>query len=301
MAEVYVWGDGSQVASFDAHSIAIAHYLSLYYPEIKIIPNSNVFGSYNGRLPMLITANGQQIHGYKRIVDYTRKNFTGNGTLKEPKDVEMNLIYNGFMESTLETFEIITAYNLFLNKDNYISYTRPLFKILLPFPLQYGAPLKFKQDASDLCENYGITADDSFKEENSHDIEMIKAKENELSSTPILNNVQKLQVEKSLNELAIKKSALTNMRCIELLDETVSQYKQLKIESFSAPGILFLSYLEVNTNSALECTFVKNYLEQSSPSLLQQLDSFSKVGDKFQIQQKPISLVSALCTAIGTL
>lgn len=301
MTNVYVWGDGSQLASFDAPSIAIAHYLALYYPDIKLIPNSNVSGSYNGTLPMLITENGQQIHGYKGIVEYLKGNFIGNGKLEEQKDAEMNLIYGGFMESLLETFEVITAYNLFLNKDNYIKYTRPLFKNLLPFPLQYGTPLRLKRAASDLCENYGITADDLFKDENSHDLEMIKAKEKELNSTPVLNNVQKLQVEKSLNDLAMKKSALTNMKCVDLLDEIVSQYKKLKIKDTSACGILFLSYLQVNTLPALKCTFVKEFLRQKSPSLLDLVGSFSKTSNTFQIEPRPLSLVSSLQSAVRTL
>ncbi|GME67147.1 unnamed protein product [[Candida] boidinii] len=96
--EIYVWGDGTQVAEFDAESIAICWFLGLcnlydYRNFIKIIPNSNYFISPNGKLPFLKIDNSSQffrdynniasgntnndliqIQGYKNIVNFFENN-----------------------------------------------------------------------------------------------------------------------------------------------------------------------------------------------------------------------------------
>lgn len=96
--EIYVWGDGSKIAEFDAESIAICWFLGLcnlydYKNFIKIIPNSNYFISPNGKLPFLKIDNSSQffkdynnignnnsnndliqIQGYKNIVNFFENN-----------------------------------------------------------------------------------------------------------------------------------------------------------------------------------------------------------------------------------
>lgn len=285
MLSIYVWGNGSKVASFHPQSVAIASYVSSHCPDVIVIPNSNISLSTTGELPFLLLEDNTQIHGYSSIVSHL------NHTKAQSPD--QSLLNDGFLEYMSECCEVITSYNLFLNKDNYVSYTRPLFKSLLPFPLQYKPPIDMRASATRICQESGITADDSAKDDNSEDIERIRAQEEKLKEMPVINDLQKSQVDKSLADLAMKKGILTNMKCLDLLQEVIDTYKSLDLPSDSSSVILFFSYLQVNTLSEMESSFVSDYLIQHDPKLLEQVKLFSLASGP-KIKQSQLKLSDAL-------
>ncbi|QPG77078.1 hypothetical protein FOA43_004477 [Brettanomyces nanus] len=277
---LHVWGNGSQVALFDPECLAAVYFVSrLHLDQVTILPDSNYQGSFNGKLPFLVTDDGKQIPGYKSIVRYLQSERSNQFDQLDQSD-RLELVNSGFIEFLLEKFTVITEYNLFLNKDNYVEYTRPLFKQLAPFPLQYKPPMDLRADATRRCENYGITADDSFNEENSEEMEKLKAQERELRETPILNDIQKNHVTKNLNLLAAKKSILTNMKCLTMLDEIMVEYTQLEsqLHANTTSMILFFCFLKSNTLSELPSSFVLHYLTENHPELM---DKSEQVFEKF--------------------
>ncbi|ODV85638.1 hypothetical protein CANARDRAFT_28396 [[Candida] arabinofermentans NRRL YB-2248] len=316
MLQVYVWGDGLQVAEFDPESLAIAKFVNIYCSnlDLQLIPNSNYLLSNNGKLPLLITDKGTQIQGYKEITNYLSKNEKLDSSLQ--LDIESQLLNQGFMEFISETLQTLTAYNLFLNKENYEGYTRGIFKKYLPFPFQYKPPLDFKARAIEICNLSGISIDQGYSDVDSDEMKELNERERQIRETPVLSTVQKSQNDGILKNVLAQKNILTNMKGITLLQDTIKEFNSLKQSlsteetepngnlfhgtKLSTSEILLYSYFESNTITDLKSDFVKSYLQNKEPELLIKTDQLSNdVGKgKVNVTNCKLSVLTALNTTI---
>lgn len=288
MVRIYTWGDGAKVAPFDAESVAIARFVAKHCDsDVELFPTSDYLSSFTGKLPYM-EIEGGQVHGFKAIV----KRLVQDGQCHyQMLTGDKKFTDDGFVDYILEQFGVITNYNLFLNKDNYVGYVRPMFKDLLPFPLQYKPPMQFRDHAVQVCDEYGISADDDA--EVAAEMDRINAQQRELEEQPVLNELQRKQLEKQIADLAARKSLLTNMKCMTLLQEVMDQKDNLSIQDGISEDLLF-GFITANTMPQLKSGFVREYLQQHYPLLLDSPEA------EVSFESEPLNLPGALKGLICT-
>lgn len=256
MMNIYTWGNGKEISPFDIESIILSQLIN-DIDDIQIIPNSNYFISNSQKLPCLIT-NDEQITGLINIWNYLSPDDNNDSTER--------LLFDSLLHSIIKNFNIITTYNYFVNTTNYESFTRPAFKNYLPWPFQYLPPLQIRENGIEDCMNLGII--DGENDGNS----TLDDEEKHLVETPVINDLQKNQIDNNLQLINKKKSIISNLNCIQLLKSTIDNFNQLK-EKLSTSNSEFLSliinsYLQNNIIDELSDNFIKITLERDYPEYL---------------------------------
>lgn len=281
--EIHAWGDGTEIAPFDVPSTILKHLINQHSLDetFKIIPNSNIFDSDSGRLPILKGPGTIQIEGFVEIWNFISSNNPQIGNEKDDfsSSPATAILRKAYMDELVRSLETITLYNYFVVKKNYEGFTRGSFKDYLPWPTQYKPPLDFRHRAQEICLNEGIIDDDQIDldypllESNMEDeLQQLRKEEKNLRETPVINDMQKLQIEKQLDIISQKKSVIANMQCIKKLKEVIQKYEELKdtLNSEIFQNILYIC-LKCNTVNQLPENFVRSWLQRERPQLYEKI------------------------------
>lgn len=306
--EISSWGDGEEIAPFDVDSHILAYLIKHHDldSQFKITPNSNIFSSHSGRLPIIMMPDSSQVEGFVEIWKFIKSNADINVTFTNPK---IKILYTAYIDDMIRNLNIITLYNFFVVKKNYEGYTRGSFQNYLPWPTQYKPPIDMRQFALEACLNEGIVDDEStnsetlFTEPDLEDkLQELRKEEKNLRETPVINDLQKTQIDKQLNIIAEKKSLISNMQCIKKLKDIINKYEQMSktLMNDDDNGLfetILLVYLKCNTISGLREKFIQLWLQREHPAIferLSQLDFDVKAtkSSKIAFQEAALSLIS---------
>lgn len=282
--QIYAWGNGKEIAPFDVSS-NILNYLinqkkNTFSDSFEIIPNSDFYNSYSGKLPYIQLSNDTQVEGFIEIWKFMNKNNHQNNN----SDPKLQILHTAYMNNLIENLNVITLYNFFIVKKNYENYTRGSFKDYLPWPTQYKPPLDFRSMAQELTLNAGIIDNELmiFNEDEIDELEELKTlkkEEKNLRDTPVINDIQKAQIEKQLDIISQKKYIISNMQCIKKLKEILKDFDEIKTTlTENIFEIILLIYLKCNISEKLPENFIYTWLKREQPALLDkisQLDSGS--------------------------
>lgn len=267
--ELHVWGTPDKLAIIDADCLATIWYMALIVPieKFQIITSSNTDISKSGKLPTLRLENNEQYDGFLDIIRYLSEQ---GYDLDKSLNKEQKALNHGLLLYIQDKFQIITDYTLFLNKSNYESYTRSIFKNYLPFPMQYNTPLHFRSIAKKNCERIGLTIEDKTEIEQ----EMLK-------NVPTVSKVQQLKHESMIEDKLVLKNSVSNMKCLNyyqnLIETIIKMQKELgndtKINIFgdqiTTCDLILLAHLYIQTHQSLPDQFITNYLINLSPGFLE--------------------------------
>lgn len=277
--ELHVWGTTDQLAILDADCLAATWYMALAVPhtDFTIVTSSNTDLSSSGRLPVLTHSEGQA-DGFLDIIRFLRtKGY--DLAADESLTKEQTAINYGLLMYVQDKLELITEYTLYLNKDNYEKYTRSIYSLYLPFPMQYNTPLQYRSHARANCARIGLKVEDKT------DVE-----EEMLKNVPTVSKVQQLKHDNMIEEKLVLKNSVTNMKCINQLQESIRVINQLQLELGSHPvdnifstttmtssDLLLLAHLYIITHKDLPDQFIRTFLQRTSPEILARVDQNLKV------------------------
>jgi sorting and assembly machinery component 37 len=309
---IYAWGNGSEIAPFDVASTLLAALITKndLSTTVKIIPNSNIFDSHSGRLPFMISNSENQVQ-HEGLIDIW-KTMCGNCHVNTPhlsgKD---KVLFMAYLNDLVKNLDIITLYNFFVVKRNYEGYTRGSFQQLLPWPTQYKPPVDIRIYATELCYNMGIVDDGPLKSGGSledsdaeDELTLLRKEEVKLRDTPVMNDLQKSQMDKELDIINQKKSIIANMHCIKMLKDVLRRYEELK-DSFDPEyqhffELVIHTYVKCNTSSNLPENFLQVWLQKEQPTLYSKICSPSSEDCIACIQlSSKIPLTVALKSYLG--
>lgn len=305
--QIYAWGDGSTIAPFDVSSNILAKLIEAnsLSSEFEIIPNSNIFKSNSGCLPILIPNDGDlQIEGFIEIWKFMNSKVSNDLVVLKPKD---KIIHDSYLNELIKIFEIITSYNFFVVKRNYEGFTRSLFPSLLPWPTQYNPPIDLRNMALEMCLNEGIIDDESVSTDHQmlttdleDELKLLKNEEKNLRDTPVINDMQKSQIDKQLDIINQKKSIIANMQCIKKLKSILQYFHEYSLNN-SIFKIILLTYLKCNMINKLPENFIDVWLEKEYPDIHSELRTFN-VDFKFNAgNASKISLSNAMASYISSI
>ncbi|CUS22276.1 LAQU0S05e01728g1_1 [Lachancea quebecensis] len=141
-ATVHLWGLDGRPSIVSPESVALFWLLNNTQKDcdVTIVFSNNTDLSPNQELPLLIEGE-IKLYGYANIA----RRFSA-----EESALEMALL-----QFTQDHICALSQYQLYLNKNNYDSFTRKVFAYLLEWPLWYNTPLKYRALARKRCETLG--------------------------------------------------------------------------------------------------------------------------------------------------
>ncbi|KAM3164911.1 SAM37-like protein [Lachancea thermotolerans] len=151
-ATVHLWGLNGKPSIVSPESVALFWLLNDTQNDrnVTIVFSNNTDLSPNQELPLLIDGD-KKLYGYANIA----RHFSAEETA-----LEMALL-----QFTQDHICVLTQYQLYLNKNNYDSFTRRVFAYLLEWPLWYNTPLKYRALARKRCETLGYFGHDDDPEQ----------------------------------------------------------------------------------------------------------------------------------------
>lgn len=291
MIEIHCWGDGENIACFDIESNLLNLLIQKFKLEskYKIIPDSNIFSSHSGILPYLQKENNLQINGFLNIWNFLQIDSNLSFDLTSIKD---KIIFDSYLNNLINLFNLITNYNFFVIKLNYEEFTRGYFQKLLPWPTQYRPPIDIRNHSIELCINEGLIDNEIYHSSDiDNDDELLELRKNEknLRETQILNEFQKIQIDKELDLINQKKLVISNMNCLKIVNEILKNFEAMKkllnnekINNFI--NLLILNFLKINIIDELKSNFILFWLKANHPELLKEIQNFSNLSETNSIQ-----------------
>lgn len=300
--KIFAWGDGKGIAPFDVSSTILNYLINerTLNETFKIVPNSNIFNSHSGRLPILIGPESFQIEGFAEIWNFIVCSSQTGDEKVERVNPALQILRRAYMDEITRDLNTITLYNYFVVKRNYEGFTRGSFKEYLPWPTQYKPPLDFRHHAQELCLNEGIIDDDlvnpkyNFMAPDLEDeLQQLRKEEKNLRETPVINDMQKLEIDKQLDIISQKKYIIANMQCIKKLKEIIQKHEEIMptLDDKIIHTILLI-YLRRNTESQLPENFISIWLKREYPELNEEVSELNL--SESMPESNKISLTAAL-------
>lgn len=300
--KISAWGDGKEIAPFDVSSTILNYLINEHSlnETFQIIPNSNIFDSHSGRLPVLTGPESPQLEGFVEIWNFIVSNSHIGNEKAENDNFTLEILRRAYMDEITRNMNIITLYNYFVVKQNYEGFTRGSFKGYLPWPTQYKPPLDFRHYAKEMCLNEGIIDNDlmnsdyTFLESDLEDeLQQLRKEEKNLRETPVINDMQKLQIDKQLDIIIQKKYIIANMQCIKKLKEVIQKHQEMKsILDDKMFDTILLIYLKCNTERKLPENFISSWIKREYPELNKEISELNISGSMAETNK--ISLTTAL-------
>lgn len=150
---IHMWGLEEKPSLISPESIGLYWFLNGYYSkvqvahEIEFVFSNNTDLSPNEELPLLVLGDNK-ISGFVNIVDYLMQDLTS-----EIDDKGTALLQSSLLQYTSSDLTVLTNYQLYLNKENYETFTRRHFCRLLYWPMWYNTPLHYRAVARERCED----------------------------------------------------------------------------------------------------------------------------------------------------
>lgn len=150
---IHMWGLEEKPSLISPESIGLYWFLNGYYSklqvahEIEFVFSNNTDLSPNEELPLLVLGDNE-ISGFVNIVDYLMQDLTS-----EIDDKGTALLQSSLLQYTSSDLTVLTNYQLYLNKENYETFTRRHFCRLLYWPMWYNTPLHYRAVARERCED----------------------------------------------------------------------------------------------------------------------------------------------------
>lgn len=150
---IHMWGLEEKPSLISPESIGLYWFLNGYYSklqvahEIEFVFSNNTDLSPNEELPLLVLGDNK-ISGFVNIVDYLMQDLT-----YEIDDKGTALLQSSLLQYTSSDLTVLTNYQLYLNKENYETFTRRHFCRLLYWPMWYNTPLHYRAVARERCED----------------------------------------------------------------------------------------------------------------------------------------------------
>lgn len=150
---IHMWGLEEKPSLISPESIGLYWFLNGYYcklqvaHEIEFVFSNNTDLSPNEELPLLVLGDNK-ISGFVNIVDYLMQDLTS-----EIDDKGTALLQSSLLQYTSSDLTVLTNYQLYLNKENYETFTRRHFCRLLYWPMWYNTPLHYRAVARERCED----------------------------------------------------------------------------------------------------------------------------------------------------
>lgn len=150
---IHMWGIEEKPSLISPESIGLYWFLNGYYSklqeahEIEFVFSNNTDLSPNEEFPLLVLGDNK-ISGFVNIVDYLMEDLTS-----EIDDKGTALLQSSLLQYTSSDLTVLTNYQLYLNKENYETFTRRHFCRLLYWPMWYNTPLHYRAVARERCED----------------------------------------------------------------------------------------------------------------------------------------------------
>ncbi|SMN22588.1 similar to Saccharomyces cerevisiae YMR060C SAM37 Component of the Sorting and Assembly Machinery (SAM or TOB complex) of the mitochondrial outer membrane [Maudiozyma saulgeensis] len=160
MKVFHLWGINGEPSFISPESVAL--YWILNNSELgylstdddndvrEVVFSNNTDLSPTGHLPLLIIsdegAEEVKISGFDNIIRY----FQQFPAIEEGNNEQ--LYENALMEHLIHNFCPLTLYQLYLNKSNYVGFTRKQFSKLLYFPMWYNVPISYRATIRAQCD-----------------------------------------------------------------------------------------------------------------------------------------------------
>ena len=150
---IHMWGLEEKPSLISPESIGLYWFLNGYYSklqvahEIEFVFSNNTDLSPNEELPLLVLGDNK-ISGFVNIVDYLMQDLT-----YQIDDKGTALLQSSLLQYTSSDLTVLTNYQLYLNKENYETFTRRHFCRLLYWPMWYNTPLHYRAVARERCED----------------------------------------------------------------------------------------------------------------------------------------------------
>lgn len=158
MKVFHLWGVNGEPSFISPESVAL--YWILNDPELgyftnddddkEIVFSNNTDLSPTGHLPLLIVSdegmNDVKIAGFDSIIRYFQRLMITDDEHNE------QLYENALLEYVMHDICPLTLYQLYLNKSNYVGFTRKQFSKLLYFPMWYNVPIGYRAAIRSQCD-----------------------------------------------------------------------------------------------------------------------------------------------------
>lgn len=147
---IYLWGVDQKPSLVSPESIGLYWFLNGYYTKMQdsrkmeIVFSNNTDLSPNEELPLL-KSGSDLVSGFVSIVDYLMEG------ANEKDDKGTALLQSSLLQYTSYDLGVLTHYQLYLNKENYESFTRRHFCRLLYWPMWYNTPSHYRAVAQERC------------------------------------------------------------------------------------------------------------------------------------------------------
>lgn len=318
--KIYAWGSGSQIAPFDVQSQILSRLLSEHSlnSEFAIIPNSNIFHSNSGKLPILCLPESESDEGdggrVEQIVGFVEIwEFIQSKRLKNPDtdDIKTRMLQTAYLNDMVKNLELITMYNFFVVKKNYEGYTRGSFQNYLPWPTQYKPPVDMRKHAIELCLDEGVIDDESvgmhaslLESDMEEELQLLRREEKQLRDTPVINDMQKLQIDKQLDIIGQKKSLISNMQCVKRLKQVLEKHAELKDILASRSDFfdtILNVYLKCNIVDDLKENFIRAWLQTERVEVFQTVNALQLAIDDVNEHTSKLPLSTALQSLLSNL
>lgn len=261
--KLYLWGLESSGHPISGESIALAWYLQCNKcdSQVDIVFGNNTDMSPLGRLPVLHLGHEnntdntgiEYVHGFEDIVmklfPKVRDEYTTTQKLMEKSAFSI-------LNSDLR---LLNEYQLYLDKKNYVEYTRKEFSKLFYFPFNYNSAYELRNKAKQDCAHLEYLStddnediDDITKNENTEDYELAQSK------------TFKIQGMKKRQQAEELKSIRLNRKYMKALVDFLDQWKDVSSElpDTSPAFYLFHAYMYVQLIVLPNGKDICEYLEE---------------------------------------
>lgn len=296
--KIYAWGDGKSIAPFDVSSHILNHLIQENnLKDFELIVNSNIFQSHSGRLPYLVDEDcpNKQATGFVEILKIIKDHTAKSNQHTSPK---LNLLYLAFLDDLVENLELITMYNFFFLKKNYEGFTRGIFQSYLTWPMQYKPPVDLRNHAIEICLENGIINQESvpngeatyFNSNLEDELENLNSEEKKLRDTPVINELQKSQMDQQLAVLAERKTMVSNMQCLNRLKTLLAKFEDFKSKINDPVFELIVNYyMKLNSFDQLPEKFISMWLQREYPKLYKEVTDLKIIPINNNTEKVPLS------------
>lgn len=250
--ELHIWGsERKDPVSFTPECMAAVWLVELLEVKgVRVIASSNPNISPSGVLPALRDSDSGQVYGgfmsiwrYLKSIGYNLDSDCG----QSPAQCAESTALLAYLDSTLG---IVSSYLLYLHKNNYENYTRPLFTKLVPFPMQYSMPWTQYELASRRCSDLAPSS--------------TKAGQKELEiDSPLVRKMQEEQKEKKSNLESAKENIKLLNYASQVLDKLQSKLTPNLVGSnLCTADVLLLAHLHLYMGPQLPDRSIKSVVEQ---------------------------------------
>ncbi|KAL3232771.1 Sorting assembly machinery 37 kDa subunit [Nakaseomyces bracarensis] len=275
MYTLYLWGIDGKGHPISGESIALVWYLQRHAceSELEVVFGNNTDMSPIGKLPVLYLNDEEYVHGIESIIKALCPQIYSRYSS------EQNLMERAAMSILDNDLRLLNEYQLYLDKKNYVEYTRKQFSRLFYFPFNYNSAYEMRNKAKIDCahlEYLSIDDDDITGVDGENNVETSEDYELAQSKTFKLKGMKKRQQVEEL------KSIRLNRKYMRALVEFLEQWDDVSnsLSSDSPAFYLFYAYMYVQMTVLPNGEEISEYLKDKKG--IEYVDKITNTCDNYQ-------------------